>query len=114
MTYTSAQTLETVMDRGTPTHHKVVDKQQIAVSWDLLHGITGDYPTFASGSGASVPMIHLEHQATAPEATDAIWTQFHGVALESIAWTETTPVNTQTWTTRALATNGPTASGYLS
>jgi hypothetical protein len=114
MTYTSAQTLETVMNRGTPTHHKVVDKQQIAITFDLQWGVTGDYPTFSSGSGASVPMIHLEHKATAPEATDAIWTQFHGVALESIAWTEAAPLDTQTWTMRALAMNGPTASGYVS
>jgi len=113
MTYNSAQTVETIMDRGTPTHHKVTDKQQITISWDLQWGITGDYPTFLSGSGASVPMILLEHKATAPEAGAGVYTQFHGVALEGVNWTEGSPTDTQTWNCRALAMNGPTASGYL-
>lgn len=114
MTRTIAQTMEPVMQRGTPTHWKKVDDQAVALSWDLLWGVTGDYPVFASGSGASVPLLHLEFKATAPEALAGIWEQYHGVVADSIALTETNPVNTQTWTCRALSACASTASGYLS
>ena len=112
--FTSAQTLETVKDRGTPSHHKVTELMEIQGSFSVQWGVTGDYPNWTiSGSGATVPMKHLEHKATAPEAGGAIYHQFHGVALEQVQFTEGSPANTQQYTFRALAYVGPTASGYL-
>lgn len=112
-TYTSAQTTEVISNRGIPSHIKQIDKQPITCSWDLLWGITGDYPVWTSGSGASVPMIHLELRSTAPEATAGIWLQIHGVVADSVTFTETNPANTQTWTCKGLAMM-VTGSGYLS
>jgi len=115
-TRTSAQTMEPINDRGTLSHWKKADDQPVAVSWDLLYGVTADYPVWASGSGASVPMIHLEFKATAPEGAagaGTLWEQFHGVVADQIILTETTPADTYSYTCRALAMNGPTGSGFL-
>lgn len=111
--FSSAQQVQQIMDRGVPSHHKQVAKDPISVSWSVQWGVTGDYPTFASGSGATQPMIHLELQSTAPEADGLIAYQFHGVAMQNYNWTEGTPANTQQWQGVALAMNGPTGSGYV-
>jgi hypothetical protein len=113
--FTSAQTIETVMDRGIPDHHKIVDKQPITTTFNLNWGVTADYPTFVSGSGASMPMIHLELKSKQPErgADSGLYIQIHGCALEQFQFNETSPVNTQNYSVRGLAMVGPTASGYL-
>ena len=114
-TCASARTYEAVGDRGIPTHWKHVDVQPVTLSWDLLWGITANYPGNTSGSGASVPMIHVEFKATAPESGGgSVWEQYHGVVIDSIAFTESNPANTQTWTCRALAMSGPTGTGFMS
>jgi hypothetical protein len=111
--YTSAQTVETISERGHPSHHKQVDYQPPTLSFDVQWGITGQYPTWKiTGSGASTPMIHLELKSTAPEAGAAIYHQFMGVVLNSQDFTEGNPANTQTWNLKALAMM-VTASGYL-
>ena len=112
-TFTSAQTMDPISNRGTLSHWKRTDDQPVTLSWDLLWGITANYPTWITSSGASVPMIHLEFESTAPEAGIALWHQFHGVVLDQLSLTEANPSNTQSWTCRALGMNGPTASGYL-
>lgn len=114
--FSSAQTVEVISNRGIPTHHKQVSKEPITVSFDVLFGVTGDYPTFQiTGSGASVPMIVMELQSKVPEgaAGAALYHQFYGVAKQGQDFTETNPANTQTWNLRALGMVGPTASGYL-
>jgi len=111
--FTSAQTVARISERGTPNHNKVVDKQYIPLN--INFGWTGSVPTFTSGSGASVPMIHIEHKAKAPEIGTAsgFYHQFFGVAADSFQWTEGAEENTVALTCGALAMNGPTASGYI-
>lgn len=113
-TYTSAQTVTTIKDRGIPDHHKVTEKAPIDVSFDLLS--TGSAFSFLTASGASVPMIHLEHRASAAEliAATGYYYQFHGVAVQSLKFTEGKEGNKISVQGRALAMVGPTGSGYLS
>lgn len=113
--YTSAQTVQTVMERGNPDHHKVTQRAPIDVTFRC--GWTGGNPTALSGSGATVPMIHLEHRASAAEignGTTGVYHQFIGGALISQKLTEGTDENTIDLTYRFLGMQGPTGSGYLS
>jgi hypothetical protein len=109
----SAQTVVTVADRGTPSHHKVTDKQPQNLSFTIAWANTAQFPVAVSGSGASVPMLHLEFKATAPEAAKAYWYQFYGVPVSQIQFTEGDQENTLAYTCVALGMNGPTASGYI-
>jgi len=111
--FTSGQTVQQLMDRGIPKVNKLVSKEGITLSFDLLFGLTGDYPAWNSGSGATQPMIALEFKATAPEAGAALYRQFYGVALNSEAFNETTPADRVTMNFVALACGPWTASGYL-
>jgi hypothetical protein len=113
--FTSGQTIETVSERGTPTHNKLVSREAPTVTFDVQWGVTAQYPDWTlSGSGASVPMIHLELESKAPEAGagKAIYHQFMGVVKNSNDFSEGA-TNTQTWNLKALAMSGPTGSGYL-
>lgn len=111
-TFTSGQTVQTVMDRGVPHHQKVVSKQPISVN--LNFAWTGAHPTAASGAGASVPMFHLEYKADRPEAAGTgIFYQFHGAAQQNLQFSEGEQEDTIQQTFVALGMNGPTASGYL-
>lgn len=113
-TVDSGRNITTVSDRGVPSHHKLASKTPVNVSFDLAWGITANYPSLvASGSGATVPMIHMEYKSTAPEAGAAIYYQFHGVALTNQNFQEGETENTIRFQGVALAMNGPTASGYL-
>lgn len=111
MNYTSGRTVAVIMDRGVPKHSKGTDKQPIKISLECLY--TGAYPTALSASGATLPYLHLEHRASAAEFGSGEYTQFIGVSLDSIDWTEGAEGNTIKYTLQALAMNGPTASGYL-
>lgn len=111
-TYTSASRVVTQSDRGVPNHHKVVGKDPISVS--VTFRWTGSYPTGLTGTGASVPMVHLEHKAVAPEnGNTGRYHQFMGVPLSNFQFTEGESDTIQI-STNALAMVGPTASGYLS
>jgi len=111
--YTSAQTVTTISERGIPNHNKITEKAPIDVTFQLLW--TGVFPTAASGASATVPMWHLEHRASAAEiaAGSAFYHQFYGGALQSIKFTEATDGNTIDLTYRCLGMNGGTASGYI-
>ena len=113
--YTSAQTITTVMDRGLPDHHKATQFAPIDVTFRCAW--TGAYPSAVSGSGATVPMLHLEHRASAAEignGTTGVFHQFIGGALVSNKFTEGADENTIDLTYRFLSMVGPTGSGYLS
>ena len=113
MDYTSGMTYTVVYERGIPHHRKANQNTPITVNANVMW--SGSHPTAVSGSGASVPMFHLEHQANAPEnGGTGRFHQFHGVVIPSYAWTESMDGNTMAFTMEALAMNGPTASGYLS
>lgn len=114
MDFTSAQTFVHIMERGIPHHKKFVSKSVIAGNINCLW--SGYTPSAVSGSGASVPMFHLEHQADTPENLEATgrFHQFYGVTFNSKAWGEAGEGDTLGFQFEALAMNGPTASGYLS
>lgn len=112
MNYTSGAIVNAVMERGTPDHWKLNSRQPIQITVNAVY--TGGVPSAASGSGASVPMFHLEYRASAAETpTTGRYMQFHGVPLISYQWTEGDE-DTLALTFQALACNGPTASGFLS
>jgi hypothetical protein len=111
--WSSAQTVVTISDRGTPNHHKVTDKQPINVSFTLAWANTAQFPAPQSGSGASVPMMHLEFKMTAPDAGAKYYYQFFGVPITQLQFTEGDQENTLAHTCVALGMNGPTASGYI-
>lgn len=49
-----------VMDRGVPKHHKLVAVQGGKATFNVLFGVTADYPDIITSSGVSTPQIHLE------------------------------------------------------
>jgi len=112
-TWTSANTIQTISDRGTPNHHKKVDAQPINGSFDVAWANTGQFPNPAVSSGATVEMVHLELKMTAPEAGAAYYYQFHGAAITQRQFTEGDQENALSFQFVALAMNGPTASGYI-
>lgn len=114
--------IQTVTDRGTPSHHKALGFNPIEVEFTVLFGITADYPPYISASGFSQPQVHLEWKMhdtevagkAAPFTGTGLYYQFHNAALLSRRPTEAEAGNTIAFRYRAMAVNGPTGSGYLS
>lgn len=112
--FTSAVQIATIMERGIPDHHKVTQKTPIDLTVQYMW--TGGFFDAGSGSGASVPMLHLEFRAARPEVgdgTSAFYYQFHGVTRISNQVSEQAEGDTINITYRALAMTGPTGSGYI-
>lgn len=109
--FTSGQTVTTIMERGIPDHHKVTEKAAIDVSFDFLS--TGARFGYLTASGSTVPMAHLELRHSAAELNSGYYYQFHGAALQSDKFDEQKEGNKISISFRALAMNGPTASGYI-
>lgn len=104
-----------IMNRGQFSHWKAGDKGVLAGSFDLIYGITAEYPpTAVTAGGASLPIIHLEHKMLASEvgATSGVYHIFAGVVIDSVQITEGKP-NSMTFNFQAATVIGPTASGYL-
>jgi hypothetical protein len=110
----SAQTVTTIMERGVPDHHKITEKAPITVTFKGLS--TGLMSGYLTASGSTVPMLHMElrHSAGEIAAASGFYYQFHGVAAQSIKFTENKQGNSVDLSFVALAMTGPTASGYLS
>jgi len=115
MTYTSATKRTTVMDRGVPSHHKNIGREAGEVTFSFLEAITANNPALfkTTAGGASLPLIHIEHKATATEDGSAVYRQFHHCTLIDDKWTEGEEGNPVAQTFRFLSMTGPTASGYL-
>lgn len=119
-TFNSAQTVIQVMERGTPDHNKVVEKQGIDVTLSQLVSYqTGQQTPFSilTASGTTVPMQHLEYKSLAGEignGTTAMYYQFMGVVPESFKFTEAVKGNKMDLKFKCLAMTGPTGSGFLS
>lgn len=110
--FTSGQTIQTIMDRGVPTHHKVTQRDAIQVTFNCLY--TGDFMAPVSASGATVPMWHLEFEANdAGNGNTGRYVRFHGVAVQSMQFTENPQGDTLALTCVALGMLGPTGTGYL-
>lgn len=113
--FTSGQTITTMMERGVPDHHKVTEKAPIDVTFDFLWTGSAYQSVLATASGASLPLSHFEVRYSALElSTTGFYYQFHGGAIQSIKFNEAKEGNKVSMTVRALAMTGPTGSGYLS
>jgi hypothetical protein len=111
MTITSAETYQLISERGTPNHWKKIGED--AVQFTVSFHWTGILPSAISGSGASVPLFHLEHKAVAPEnGNTGVYHQLHGVVFPNRQFTEGAP-NSYQFQGQALNVNGPTGSGYI-
>jgi hypothetical protein len=111
--HTSAVNFVQISERGIPDHHKFASKSPIDVTFNCLW--TGAFTGMLTASGSTVPMMHLEHRASAAEigATSAFYHQYHGAVLTNIGFTEAAEGNSIALTFRALAMVGPTASGWI-
>ena len=114
-----------VYDRGVPAHQKMTQRNVVEVDFTVLFATTADWVgqnPFVTASGFSVPMGHWEFKQHNPElaGVDVPFTgtgtyyQFHNAVVLSNRFTEAEDGNTLAWKIRAIAVNGPTASGYLS
>lgn len=111
--HTSAANFVQVADSGVPDHHKMVSKSPIDVTFNCLW--TGAFTGALTASGSTVPMWHLEYRASAAElgSNSGFYYQYHGVVRTNDAFNEAAEGSTIALTFRALAMNGPTASGYI-
>lgn len=114
-TWTSAQTTQQVMERGVPSHHKIVSNTPITLDMTVAYGVTAHYPTRSTAGGATVPMDHVEFKESEPEngSTSAHYYQFYGVSWDTKTLSEADTENTYQLRGVALGMRGPTASGYL-
>lgn len=115
MSHQSATKRVTVSDRGVPNHHKNIGREPGEVTFTFLEAITANNPALykTTAGGASLPLVHFEHKATAAEDGSAIYRQYHHCTLISDGWTEQEEGNAYQQTWRFLSMNGPTASGYM-
>lgn len=110
--FTSGQQIVTQSNRGKPTHHKRTQNDPIQLTLNARY--TGGPTGAATASGATLPLLHGEFRANdADDNSTGLYYQFHGLALQSIAFTENVDGDTIALTYMALGMNGPTASGYL-
>ena len=111
--HTSAITYTQIMERGIPDHHKFASKSPIDVTFTCQW--TGAFTGMLTASGSTVPMMHLEHRASAAElgSNSGVYHQYHGAVLTNIGFSEAAEGDTINLSFRALAMGGPTASGYV-
>lgn len=117
LSWSSAEDVNTIMNRGIPQHHKAGPRQPIGLTVEFLQAITANNPAlYVSGvEGASKPgmTFELKHTMDELQGGTAEYYQFHGAALISDDWTDAEEGNSfrQEW--RALTMIGPSGSGYL-
>lgn len=102
-TYNSAQTINTVMNRGVPHHHKKVDAQ--AITLDVTYGFSG-------GSGIPNYPVHAELFMSGANGASAFH-QFHNMRRTTRDFSEVAEENTMADSFVALSMTESTASGYL-
>lgn len=108
----------TIMDRGVPSHHKLVRTNPIEARFTVMAGVTADYPDgiVATASGTTTRQYHLEFRQNGPEGggPTAIYYQLHHIVTLTREHTEQEEGNQLAFSVRALSAIGPTGSGYLS
>lgn len=110
--FTSAQTITVISDRGRPDHNKQTEVMPIDINFSMLW--TGTHAIPASGAGASVPMYILEFRANEPEnGASGRYFQFMGCPIHSTDFKESKEGDTITWKTKALAMSGVNNSGFI-
>lgn len=112
---TSAQTVVTVMERGSAHHHKVTEKPAGEVTFTYLQAVTANMANPAQSSGVSNPQVHFElkHSDVETPTLTGQYFQFHNCVLVSRAVTEGAEGNQIAETWRWLSMVGPTGSGWL-
>lgn len=116
--FSSAATITTIMERGTPHHHKLTERSRIEPSVSFLWTGNNAMPSAITGTGASVPMFHLEFKATRNEdgtgAGSGYYYQFMGAAMQSFDFKEAKEGDNLTLKFACLAISGANTSGFLS
>lgn len=104
-----------VMDRGVPKHHKLVSVQGGKASFNVLFGVTADYPDIITSSGVSTPQIHLEFRQQMDEvaAASGLYFQLLNAVELGRKFTEDPQGNKYQINFEYLSSVGPTGSGYL-
>ena len=121
MNFSTAQEVQTILERGSADHHKIASLGPgVDITFTYLQGVTGNSPNPGTAAGASVPAVHFEIRHDRSERVPLtnnprgyFW-QFIHCTLLSKGWTEQAEGNQYQETWRALAIDGPSASGYLS
>ena len=105
----------TISDRGTPKHHKLVQVEAGQGAFNVLFGVTAEYPDIVTASGVSTPQIHLEFRQEVTEigATSGMYFQLLNCVEMGRKFTEDPQGNKYQFSFRYLSAIGPTASGYL-
>lgn len=114
MSWSSGRDIATIMDRGVPNHHKEIRRNPIELELEVFW--TGGFPgNPVTGASASVSHYNVELMAITDNATARTWYQFFGAAPTNTQFRsqDGNDADTFTLTMRALAMNGPTASGYI-
>lgn len=112
-----SQTIQTVLERGLPNHHKFVSKTPPEVTFTFLNAVSANWPpTATTAPGASLPMVNFELRKDVKElgAPTAEYWQFINCAFLSQDFGEAENGDTVAQTWRAMYILGPSASGYLS
>lgn len=116
--FTTGQTITTIMERGVPHHHKLTEKARIEPSFNFLWTGTHALPSAVTGTGASLPMFHLEFKSTRNEdgtgAGSGYYYQFMGAAFQSFDFKEAKEGNNIAMKMACLAMSGANTSGFLS
>lgn len=116
--FTSGATVTTIMERGLPHHNKISERARIEPSVSFLWTGTHAMPSAVTGTGASVPMFHLEFKATRNEdgtgAGSGYYFQFMGAAMQSFDFKEAKEGDNITMKFACLAMSGANVSGFLS
>lgn len=111
----SARVVQTIMDRGLPSHHKVVESTPPDVQFTYLLAVTANMANPATGSGVSTPQAHFELKVTDTEkpSLTAQYFQFQNGVMVSRAPTEAVAGDQIVEVWRFLSMAGPTGSGYI-
>lgn len=112
----SARNVQTIMERGIPHHHKVIESTPVEVQFTYLQAVTANMANPTTASGASTPQAHFELRSTDAEALSgpsAQWWQFMNGVLVSRGPTEAANGNQIQEIWRFLAMTGPTGSAYM-
>lgn len=103
LSYTRPYNYTTISNRGLPTQHKYQGYNPVEVTFTVLHGLTGQYPTASVIQGVSVPQVHLELSVSQPEdVLDSHYIQFYNCVMTSRTLAEAENGNTTQFTFRAL------------
>lgn len=122
-TITKPKEYAVIEDRGIPSMHKLVRHPAVDLTFSVLEGVTGDWPTGNTAIGPSAlgltepPAFNFEWKQSVP-ATESniggIYYQVHQARIVDRQHTENAEGNVLQFTVRGLAQKGPTGAGYLS